>query len=124
MSQTGVPVVTGNTLLSTIVADLKAGASWFEQEASGIGLFVWNTVKSAFIALEPAAAQILMDTLTNAVNGAAAGHSIEQIEQAALNTASTEGKAALAQAGSGVVQTLIAGLRANTLPGVTQPTGN
>ncbi|MDE2096521.1 MAG: hypothetical protein KGL39_04685 [Patescibacteria group bacterium] len=106
-------------LLQTIVSDLKAGASWFETEAENVGLSIWNTVKSAFIALEPAAAKVLVDTLQTAVNSAEAGHSIEDIEASALNTATSEGKAALAQAGSGVVQTLIAGMRANALPGST-----
>ena len=102
-------------LLSTIETDLKAGVSWFEGEAETVGLELWNVLKSAFIALEPAAGKVLLDTLTGAVTGAAAGQTIEQIEEHALSTASTEGKAALATAGSGVVQTVIASLRSNLI---------
>ena len=48
------------------------------------------------------------------VAGAAGGQSIEQIETAALNTAKTDQLAVLAKAGSGVVQTVIAGIKAST----------
>jgi hypothetical protein len=101
------------TLLQTIEADLKAGISWFENEAENIGLFMWNTLKAVFNALEPAEAQILSDVLTGAVANANAGHTIEQIESAALNTATDEQKAVLAKAGSNVAQTFIAALRVN-----------
>lgn len=101
------------TLEATIKADLTAGVSWFEDEAASAGLALWNILKGAFIALEPATAQVLVDTLTAAVTAAGTGASIENVETAALNTASTEAQAALAKAGSGVVQTIIAGIKAN-----------
>lgn len=103
-----------STLLQTIEADLSAGASYLEAEAAGAGLFLWNTLKGAFIALEPAEAAILTTVLGNAVVQAGAGQSIEQIETAALNTTKSEEQAVLLKAGSGVVQTVIAGIRANT----------
>lgn len=102
------------TLEATIKADLTAGASWFETEAAGAGLALWNILKSAFIALEPAAANVLVDTLTAAVKSAGTGASIETVETAALNTASAEAKQVLINAGSGVVQTVIAGIKANS----------
>jgi hypothetical protein len=104
---------TPSTLLQTIESDLSAGASWLEQEALGAGLFLWNTLKGAFIALEPAAGQLLVDVLTGAVNNASAGDSVEQIETAALNTASTEAKAALSTAGSAAVKQIIIGIQSN-----------
>lgn len=103
-----------SALLQTIETDLKAGVSYLEQEAESVGLFLWNTLKAAFIALEPAEAQILTTVLGNAVTDAAGGKSIEQIESDALNTATEAEKAVLAKAGSGVVQTIIAGIKANT----------
>lgn len=102
-----------NTLLQTIESDLSAGESWFEDNALSVGLFLWNTLKSAFVALGPEEGQILVDALTAAVSGATAGHSIEQIETDALNQATVEQKAVLVKAGSGVVQTVIAGIKVN-----------
>lgn len=100
-------------LLQTIEADLKAGVSFLETEAESAGLSLWNTLKGVFIALEPMEAQILADILGAAVASAGAGKSIEEIETAALNTAKDEEKAVLIKAGSGITQTVIAGLRAN-----------
>lgn len=101
-----------NTLLQTIETDLAAGVSYLEQDAEEAGLVLWNTLKAAFIALEPAEAAILNTVLSNAVTAAAGGKSIEEIETAALNTAKDDEKAVLAKAGSGIVQTIIAGLKA------------
>lgn len=115
MSQTG-STATGGSLLQTIETDLKAGVSYLETEAESAGLALWNIVKGAFIALEPAESQILTTVLGNAVTAAAAGHSIEQIESNALNTASADEKAVLLKAGSGIVQTVIAGIKANIPP--------
>lgn len=108
MSQTG----SQPSLLQTIETDLAAGASFLEQEALGAGLFLWNALKGAFIALEPAEAAILENVLTGALTQAGTGASIEQVETTALNTASTQEQAVLTKAGSGVIQTVIAGLRA------------
>lgn len=105
-----------NTLLQTIETDLQAGASYLEQEAEDAGLGLWNILKGAFIALEPAEAQVLTSILQGAVTAAGAGQSIEQIETAALNTAKTDEQAVLTKAGSGIVQTIIAALRANPTP--------
>lgn len=102
-----------SALLQTIVTDLSAGVSYLEKEAEGVGMFLWSVLKNAFIALEPQEAQLLVDVLTGAVAGASQGHTIEQIETAALNTATAEQQAILAKAGSGAAQTIIAGLRAN-----------
>jgi hypothetical protein len=102
-----------NALLQTIETDLKAGVSYLESEAETVGLYLWNVLKTTFIALEPAEAQILTDVVQSAVTAASGGDSIEQIETAALNTATAEQKAVLAKAGSGVVQTVIAAVKAN-----------
>lgn len=102
------------TLEATIKADLTAGVSWFETEAADAGLALWNILKGAFVALEPAAADVLVNTLQAAVASAGTGASIEQVETAALNTASADAQAALAKAGSGIVQTIIAGIKANS----------
>ena len=102
-----------STLLQTIETDLAAGESFLVQEAEGAGLWLWNVLKAAFIALGPAEVTILQDVLTKAVTAAGTGSSIEQVETAALNTASTDEQAVLLKAGSGVVQTVIAGLKAS-----------
>lgn len=104
---------TPSTLLQTIEADLSFGESWLENEALGGALFVWNLLKGAFIALGPVAGKLMTDVLTQAVQNASAGDSVEQIESAALNTASAEAKTALATAGSAVAQQLIIGIKAN-----------
>lgn len=108
----------GSLLLTTIRADLSAGISWLEGEFEQTGLMLWNALKGAFIALEPGVASALIDGLTAAVSNAPAAHSIEDIEQAFLNTAKPEALAAAATAGSGAVQTVIAGLRTQFLPGL------
>lgn len=102
-----------STLEATIKADLTAGVSWFESEAADAGLSLWNILKAAFIALEPAEADVLVSVANAAVTAAGSGASIETIETAALNTAKTEELAVLAKAGSGVIQTVIAGIKAS-----------
>lgn len=102
-----------NSLLKTIESDLSAGESWLEHEALDAGLFLWNTLKAAFIALGPVEGQILSSVLSGAVANAAAGQSIEQIETSALNSAVGQEQQVLLKAGSGVVQTVIAGIKAN-----------
>lgn len=98
-------------LLATIESDLAAGASYLEQDALGVGLELWNLLKSVFVALEPEEAGVLLTTLKAAV-AASPGASIETIETTALNAGEAAGKAVLATVGSGVVQTMIAALLA------------
>lgn len=107
-----------SSLLQTIVTDLSAGESWLAQEAQDAGLFLWNTLKSAFIALGPVEGQILSSVLTNAVIQAGSGASIEQIYTSALNTTVQQEQAVLIKAGTGVAQTVIAGIKANLAAGV------
>lgn len=104
--------MTTNVLLDTIVSDLKDGVSWLEDDVVNVGLEVWNTVKGAFIALEPKLAGDVMTILKSAVAQAESGHTIEEIESAALNLATGDVLGALTTAGSGVLQVLIAGLKA------------
>lgn len=101
-------------LLQTIETDLAAGESWLETEVETVGLNLWNILKGAFVALGPSVGQLVIDTLSAATTAANAGMTIEQVETSALNTAAGEAKAALVTAGSGVVQTIIAGIRATT----------
>lgn len=101
------------SLEATVKADLSAGVSWLESEAASAGLALWNILKGAFIALEPAEAQVLIDVLTAAVGAAGAGVPIEAVETAALNTAKGAEAAVLTKAGSGVIQTVIAGIKAS-----------
>src|ERR1700744_5791870 len=107
-------MTTFSDLEATIKADLSAGVSWFETEAASAGLGLWNILKAAFIALEPAEASVLVSALTAAVTTAGTGASIESIETAALNTAKDAEAAVLTKAGSGVIQTVIAGIKANS----------
>jgi hypothetical protein len=101
-----------STLLQTIETDLAAGESWLEDEAESVGLAMWNALKAGFIALGPAAGKLVMDTLNTAVTAAQDGDTVEQIETAALNTATTDAKTALQTLGSAGTQQLIIGLRA------------
>lgn len=104
-------------LLDTIKADLHAGESWFVSEAESVGLFLWNTLKGAFIALGPAEAEIVRVLLSTGVASFGAGKSIEETFTAILNSAKDEEKLLLAKLGTGIATTLIAGLKANiTLP--------
>lgn len=102
------------SLEQTIITDLKAGVSWLETEVVDSGLALWNILKAAFIALEPLEANILVDVLSAATLAAGTGASIEQVESTALNTAKNEQAAVLVKAGSGIIQTIIAGIRAST----------
>lgn len=102
------------TLEATIKADLTAGASWFDTEAADAGLALWNILKGVFVALEPAEAGVLVDVLNAAVTSAGTGASIETVETTALNTAKGDEAAVLAKAGSSIIQTVIAGIKANS----------
>lgn len=108
------------SLGQTILADLRAGESWLEEEALGAGLFIWNTVKAAFVAIGPKLGQALVDVLTQAVQGAEEGHTVEQIETSALNLAKGDAQTALVTVGSAATQQLIIGIRAN-LPPAAKP---
>lgn len=100
------------SLEATIVADLKAGVSWFETEAAEVGLATWNILKGAFIALEPAEASVLINLLTTVVTDLGSGKTIEDVETSALNTAKGAEVDVLSKAGSGIVQVIIAGIKA------------
>ena len=102
-----------STLEKTIATDLKAGVSWFEEETLEAGLALWNIFKAVFVALEPAEGQILIDVLSGAVAELGSGASIEDVETHALNTAKTEQTSVLVKAGSGIIQTVIAGIKAS-----------
>lgn len=117
MSSPGTPKpTTPSGLLQTIEADLSSGVSWLEHEALDAGLFLWNTLKAAFIALEPAEGQILLNLLTGAVNDAAGGKAIETIATDALNSASAQEKAVFQKAGFGAASVIIAGLNSKFTP--------
>jgi hypothetical protein len=106
--------------LDTVKTDLEAGESFLEETALEGATILWNVLKTGFIALGPAEAKIAVDVLTKATTDAQGGKSIEEIESDALTTASDEERAVLTKAGSGVVQQIIAGVKANTTnPGVT-----
>lgn len=94
--------------IDTVISDLHAGVSWLEAEVETAALDVWNVIKVPLVALEPAAGAILLDAVKVGVAAASAGQTIEQIETAIMNTTEQELLAALKQAGSGVVQALIA----------------
>lgn len=100
-------------LVDTIKTDLHAGVSWLEQEAEIAALDVWNVVKGVFVALEPVAAQILLDAVKAAVTAAESGHSIEEIATAVLNTGKAEVIDAAKSAGPGLLQVLVASVKAS-----------
>lgn len=102
-----------STLLQTIEVDLRAGESWLENEAETVGLFLWNTLKSAFIAVGPVAGKLALDVLSQAVANAEANKPVEGILTDALNTAKGDALGALVTIGKNAGIQIIAGLQAN-----------
>jgi hypothetical protein len=100
-----------STLLQTITADLKAGVSYLEKDAEQTGLFLWNVVKTGFIALEPAALQLAYDVLDKVVTDAEEGKGVEQIFTDALNTVTGDALAALMKLGKNGAIQVIAGIQ-------------
>ena len=96
------------SLEQKVVADLKAGLNWLEGEAVTVGAELWDIAKSIFTGLTKDQAQIAMNVLNRIETDFLAGHSIEQIETAALMEAVAEEQAELIKMGSTAFQAVIA----------------
>ena len=98
------------SLLDTLKADLEAAVTWVENEAETVGEELLTVGKVAVEFIFSSQAKVILDLL-NKIE-ADAGKSIEQIETDLLAVADADELAILKQAGSQLIQGLIAFVKA------------
>ena len=113
MSGTGSISDDVNGLIGTIETDLSNAGDWLEQEALAGGEALWGVLKIAFELITSAQARVLIDVFSRIESDNLAGKSLEQIETDVLQTASADELAILQQAGSEIIQGILAFLQAN-----------
>lgn len=101
-----------NNLLDVIEQDLEDVGHWLVAEAEGVAVGLWDILKTGFLLLTEAQAQIILDLLNKLSEDIAAGKSVEEIETDLLNLASAEERAVIDAAGSNTLQALIASWKA------------
>jgi len=102
------------SLLDTLKADLEAAVAWVENEAETVGEELLTVGKVAVEFIFSSQAKVILDLLAKVQ--ADAGKSIEQIETDLLSVASSDELAILKQAGSQLIQGLIAFVKATQSP--------
>jgi hypothetical protein len=102
-------------LITTIETDLEAAGNWLETEALGGATALWNVLKVAFILVTSEQAQVIIDVFNKVQSDASAGKSLEQIETDMLQVASAEELVILQQAGSQIIQGIVAFIQASNV---------
>ena len=110
-------------LIDTIESDLTSAGNWLETEAVGGATALWNVLKVAFILVTSEQAQVIIDVFNKVSTDEAAGKSLEDIETDMLNTASAAELVILQQAGSQIVQGLLAFIQASQSPAAVAARG-
>lgn len=100
-------------LLDTIETDLEAAGNWLTSEALAGGVALWNVLKIAFVLVTSRQAQVILDVYARVQADETAGKSLEQIEQDVLQTATADELAILKDAGSVIIQGILAFIQAN-----------
>lgn len=100
-------------LLTTIKTDLQQAGDWLEQEAVGGATALWTVLKVAFMLITSKQAQVLIAIYSRIQDDLTAGKSLEQIETDVLQEATADELAVLKDAGSVIVQGILAFLQAN-----------
>lgn len=100
-------------LLQTIETDLSAAGNWLDNEALAGGEALWSILKVAFLLVTSKQAQVIIDVFNHVMTDQAAGKSLEEIETDMLNTASADELVILNQAGSVIIQGLLAFIQAS-----------
>lgn len=100
-------------LIDAIESDLEAAGDWLKREALDGGIALWNIVKIAFMLVTSRQAQVILDVYARVQADESAGKSLEQIEQDVLQTATEEELAILKDAGSLIIQGILAFIQAN-----------
>jgi len=108
MSDSGIPA-----LLQTIESDLEAAGNWLKNEALAGGVALWNVLKIAFLLVTSRQAQVIMDVYARVQADETAGKSLEQMEMDILQRATADELAILKDAGSVIIQGLLAFIQAN-----------
>lgn len=102
-----------NSLIDTIETDLSAAGNWLDNEALAGGEALWSILKVAFLLVTSKQAQVIIDVFNRVMTDQAAGKSLEEIETDMLNTASADELVILNQAGSVIIQGLLAFIQAS-----------
>lgn len=100
-------------LLDAIETDLQAAGNWLTSEALGGGIALWNVLKIAFLLVTSKQAQVIMDVYARVQADETAGKSLEEMEMDILQTATADELAILKDAGSVIIQGLLAFIQAN-----------
>ena len=103
MSDTGF-----SSFINTIETDLQAAGNWLETEALGGAEALWSVLKVAFLLVTSRQAQVIIDVYSRVQADESAGKSLEQMEQDLLQTATADELEILKEAGSIVIQGLLA----------------
>ena len=98
-------------LLQSIEADLQAAGNWLETEALGGAEALWSVLKVAFLLVTSKQAQVIIDVYNRISYDETQGMSLEQMETDLLQTATADEVAILKDAGSIVIQGLLAFIR-------------
>ena len=100
-------------LLDTIENDLEEAGNWLTNEALAGGVALWNVLKIAFLLVTSRQAQVILDVYARVQADETAGKSLEQIEQDVLQAATADELAVLKDAGSVIIQGILAFIQAN-----------
>ena len=100
-------------LLETIEEDLEAAGNWLTHEAMAGGVMLWNVLKVAFLLVTSKQAQVILDVYARVKSDQDAGKSLEEIERDVLQTATADELAILKDAGSVIIQGILAFIQAN-----------
>lgn len=100
-------------LLTEIETDLEAAGDWLQREAVGGATALWNVLKVAFILVTSKQAQVIIDVFARIQQDVAEGKTLEEIETDMLNLATQEELVILKDAGSIIIQGILAFIQAS-----------
>jgi len=100
-------------LLDTIEEDLEAAGNWLTHEALTGGMMLWNVLKVVFLLVTSKQAQVILDVYARVKSNQDAGKSLEEIERDVLQTATADELEILKDAGSVIIQGILAFIQAN-----------
>lgn len=100
-------------LLNVIEADLAAAGDWLQREAVAGAEALWSVLKIAFVLVTSRQAAVILDVYSRLQQDEAEGKSLEQMETDLLQTATADELAILKDAGSIIIQGILAFIQAN-----------
>lgn len=102
-------------IIAVIKSDLAAAGDWLHNEALAGAEALWAVVKIAFMLVTSRQAQVIMDVYARLQADEAAGKSLEQMEMDLLQTATADELLILKDAGSIIIQGILAFIQANKM---------